>query len=193
MKVSFLFASANLVLTSLFLIGLPVLITLHLGFAEDTANRLYGYSQGIIAAGAILGGILAGVLSKKLKLKASPLFLIGCALSILIGGVALQMLNNSMAIYMIVVGGGALVVTLSTVIQIQVISCVQILTPKNLIGKVIACVICICICAIPLGQFIYGIVFEKTGNHAYLLFYAAAFIMIVITFLTCSVFYEIDF
>ncbi|MDR1944732.1 MAG: hypothetical protein LBQ59_01225 [Candidatus Peribacteria bacterium] len=53
-KVSLVYASVNLFLTSLILIGLPVLVTQHLGFAPDIANRLYGYAQGVIAAGAIL-------------------------------------------------------------------------------------------------------------------------------------------
>lgn len=44
LKVSLIYASVNLLLTSLLLIGLPVLITQHLGFEADTANRLYGYS-----------------------------------------------------------------------------------------------------------------------------------------------------
>jgi hypothetical protein len=51
-KVSLIYASINLFLTSLMLIGVPVLITQHLGFNLDTANRLYGYAQGVIAAGA---------------------------------------------------------------------------------------------------------------------------------------------
>ncbi|MDR3072379.1 MAG: MFS transporter [Clostridiales Family XIII bacterium] len=42
-KVSVIFASSNLLLTALILIGLPVIITQHLGFEPDTANRLYGY------------------------------------------------------------------------------------------------------------------------------------------------------
>ena len=62
-KVSLIFASSNLLLTSLVIIGFPVLITQHLGFAPDTANRLYGYSQGVIAAGAVLGGVLTEILS----------------------------------------------------------------------------------------------------------------------------------
>ncbi|GHV02432.1 hypothetical protein AGMMS49521_4210 [Campylobacterota bacterium] len=66
-KMSIVFASVNLLLTALILIALPVLITQHLGFGESTANRLYGYAQGVLGAGAVLGGLLAGVLSKKLK------------------------------------------------------------------------------------------------------------------------------
>ena len=41
-KISLVFAASNLLLTSLILIGLPVIITQRLDFAADTANKLYG-------------------------------------------------------------------------------------------------------------------------------------------------------
>ncbi|GHV72911.1 MFS transporter [Spirochaetia bacterium] len=192
-KISIIFASINLFLTPLTLIGLPVLITQHLGFEPDTANRLYGYAQGVIAAGAVLGGLLAGVLSKKLKSTASPFLLIGCALSMLMGGIALQTLRGPMGIYMVLVIGSGLLVALSTVFQIQVMTYVQILTPTHLTGKVISCVICLCMCTNPLGQFMYGIVFETIGNRAWLPFYAAALIMIGIGVFTRRIFYGIDY
>jgi len=191
-KVSLLYASLNLFLTSLVVIGLPVLITQHLGFEPDTANRLYGYAQGIIAAGAVVGGLLAGVLAKKLKAKASPYIILGSALSVLLGGIALQALSSSMVIYLVLTIGAGLLVALSTLLQIQIVSSIGILTPKDLIGKVISCVICLCMCTNPLGQFIYGIVFENIGSNAYLPFYAAALIMIGVAFFTRRVFYGID-
>lgn len=42
---------------------------------------------------------------------------------------------------------------------------------------------CIVIGTIPLGQFIYGFVFEHIGNFTYAPFYMAALIMIVLVFL----------
>jgi len=191
-KVSLIYASVNLLLTSLILIGLPVLITQRLGFEQDVANRLYGYSQGVIGAGAVLGGLLAGIFSKKLKSKASPFILIACALSVLSGGIALQTLNGSMAIYLVLTISSGLLVALSTLLQIQIMTCIGILTPKDLIGKVISCVICVCMCTNPLGNFIYGIVFEEIGSQHYLPFYIAALIMTGISIFTRRIFYGID-
>ncbi|MDR3264237.1 MAG: MFS transporter [Clostridiales bacterium] len=191
-KVSLVYASVNLLLTSLILIGLPVLITQRLGFDTDTANRLYGYAQGVIAAGAVLGGLLAGVLSRKLKAKTNPLILIGCALSVALGGAALQLPMAAIGVYIVLSVGAGLLTALSTVFQIQIISYIGILTPKDLIGKVISCVICVCMCTNPLGQFIYGFVFENIGGGAYLAFYAAASIVIAIAVPTRRIFYGID-
>lgn len=191
-RISFLFAATNFLLTSLILIGLPVLITQQLGFAPDSANRLYGYAQGVIAAGAVLGGLLAGILSKKLNAKASPFLLIGCSSSILLGGLALQLLRVPMEIYLVLVIGCGLLLTLHTVFQIQMMTYLQLLTPQNLIGKVISCFMCVVMCTSPLGQFMYGFVFESIGSTTYLPFYAAGAIMIGITIFSRGIFTELE-
>ena len=192
-KISLIFAASNLLLTSLILIALPVLITQHLGFALDNANRLYGYAQGVIAAGAVLGGLLAGTLSKKLKAKTSPLLLIGCSSSILLEGIALQTLSSPIGIYIILIVGSGLLLTLHTLFQIQMMTYLQLLTPSNLIGKVISCFMCVVMCTIPLGQFIYGLVFEHIENSTYLPFYVVALIMIGVSVFTRHIFYGIDY
>ena len=191
-KISLIFASSNVLLSALILIGLPVILTQHLGFAPDTANRLYGYAQGVVAAGAILGGLLAGVLSSRLKSSTSPALLIGCSLLAVMGGAAMQTLNAPMGICIILIIGCGLLLALHTLFQIQMMTYLQLLTPKDLIGKIISCFMCVVMCTIPLGQFIYGIIFEHIGSSIYIPFYAAGFIMIGISLLTRRVFYGID-
>jgi Sugar phosphate permease len=191
-KISLVFAASNLLLTALILIGLPVIITQRLGFAPDVANRLYGYAQGVFATGAILGGFLAGVLSGKLKSKTGPILLIGCSLCIIIGGAALQILSESIAIYLILIICCGLLLTIHTIFQIQMMTYLQILTPNDLVGKVISCFMCVVMCTVPLGQVIYGFAFEHTGRNIFLLFYVAGFIMIGISLLTHSIFSGID-
>jgi hypothetical protein len=100
--------------------------------------------------------------------------------------------SGPMEIYIALTLGGGLLVALSTVFQIQIMTYIGILTPKDLIGKVISCVICVCMCTNPLGQFIYGLVFEKIGSGAYLPFYAAALTAMAISVSARHVFYEID-
>ncbi|MDR3084977.1 MAG: MFS transporter [Christensenellaceae bacterium] len=190
-KISSIFASSNLLLTSLVFIGLPVIITKQLGFGEETAARLYGYAQGMAAAGAVLGGLLAGVLSKRLRASSGPYLLIGCALPVLVVGLALQTLPP-MGIYMVLSVGSGLLLTLHTVFQIQMLTVLQLLTPRELIGKVISVFICLVMCTNPLGQFLYGFVFERIGSAAYLAFYAAALSMIAVAALTRRVFKGID-
>ena len=190
-KISLVFAASNLLLTSLILIGLPVIITQRLNFAADTANRLYGYAQGVFAAGAILGGFLAGVLADKLKSKTGSILLTGCSLCIIIGGVALQIPIASMTVYIVLIIACSLLLTIHTIFQIQMMTYLQLLTPKDLVGKVISCFMCVVMCTMPLGQVIYGFAFEHIEN-AYLLFYAAGVIMVGVSILTRRIFSGID-
>jgi len=190
-KISLIYASLNLLLTSLILVGAPIIITQNSGFETNTANRLYGYAQGVIGAGAISGGLAAGVSAKKLKPKTSPLIIIGCALSILISGTALQLLSSAMTVYLILLFGCGMLTALSTLFQIQALTFLQLLTPKDLVGKVLSCFICVCMCAIPLGQFIYGIVFEHIGGKTFIPFYIASLIMIAVSIFTRRIFHEI--
>ncbi|MDO5434074.1 MFS transporter [Eubacterium sp.] len=187
-KMPLVFACVNLLLTTLVLIAAPVLITQRLGFEPDTANRLYGFAQGVMAGGSVLGGLLAGVLAKKLKPGSMPFLLAGCALSVGVVGVALQVFAG-MAVYTVLVAGSSLLLIFSTLFTVQLMTCLQMLTPRELTGKVISCVMCVCMCTNPVGQFIYGIVFEHVGSRAYLPFYAAALIMLGITLFTHRVFY----
>jgi len=191
-KISLIFSSSNLLLTSLVLIALPVIITQSLGFAPDAAYRLYGYSQGVVAAGAIAGGLLAGVLSGRLKPKSSPLLLIGSSLCVAMAGVALQTMSGSPAVtYVVLILCCGLLLTLHTLFQIQMLTVLQVLTPQELTGKVIACFMCVVMCTTPLGQFVYGMAFDRVGSLTYIPFYAAASVMMVIVIFTRRVFYGI--
>jgi MFS family permease len=205
-KVSVIFGSSNLLLTALVMVGIPVIITGYLGFAPDTANRLYGYAQGVIAAGAVAGGLLAGVLSNRLRPRSGFVILLGCSLSVIIGGVALQMLSTPLGVYLVLLVGCGLLLTLHTLFQIQMLTVLQFLTPIDLIGKVVSVFICIVMATSPLGQLLYGFVFETLGSGVstgsgsgstggsslYLPFYAAGLVMIIISVLTRRVFSEID-
>jgi hypothetical protein len=194
-KVSVIFGSSNLLLTALVMVGIPVIITGHLGFAPDTANRLYGYAQGVIAAGAIAGGLLAGALSNRLRPRSGFVLLLGCSLSVIMGGVALQTVSAPMGIYVVLLAGCGLLLTLHTLFQIQMLTVLQFLTPIDLIGKVVSVFICVVMATSPLGQLVYGFVFENVGSGSgglYLPFYAAGLVMIVISVLTRRVFSGIE-
>ena len=191
-QISLVFAASNLLLTALVLIGLPVIITQRLGFAPDTANRLYGYAQGVVAAGAILGGLLAGALAGRLKSKAGPWLLVGCSLCVILGGAAMQIPGAPGVTYGILTVSCGLLLAVHTVFQIQMVTCLQRLTPGSLAGKVISCFMCVVMCTMPLGQVIYGFAFEHMGASPHVLFYVAGVVMIAVSLLTRRVFGGVD-
>lgn len=192
LKIAISYGMISLLLCSLFNIALPVLFTQNLGFSESLANRLYGYSQGAIAIGSIVGGMAAGILSKKLKAHTMFYNIIGCSLCIFIGGVALKTVHSSMIIFFILTTSCSVLMILSTLFQIQLMSYVQILTPSEMIGKVISCIICICMCSNPIGQFLYGFIFEHIGKYVYLPFFIAAIFVMLIGLFCRKLYVEVE-
>lgn len=189
-KMSLFYAGVNLLMTSLVMIAVPVIITQYMNFSANTANRLYGYAQGIIAAGSVLGGLFAGGFSRKIHISSIPVFIIAAALSLILAGVGVQLKQTAMLSYGLLVLGCAMMLVLVTVFTIQIMSFIQNITPCHMIGKVVSCVICICMCTNPIGQFVYGIIFERLHSFLYLPFYAAAGSMMCITLCCKSIFQE---
>lgn len=65
--------------------------------------------------------------------------------------------------YLILSGSGAVITIASNIFSIQMLAVVQAETPEHLIGKVIACIMTLIMCAQPFGQLIYGLLFERIG------------------------------
>jgi hypothetical protein len=60
-------------------------------------------------------------------------------------------------------------------------SFLQLITPSHLIGKTMALVMCLCMCAHPLGQATYGALFEAFPDKVYIFFLCAALISGVVS------------
>ena len=60
-----------------------------------------------------------------------------------------------------------MIMVCSTVFTVQIMSFIQAETPQNLIGKVIAVILSISMCAQPLGTAWYGILFELCSGFEY--------------------------
>ena len=62
----------------------------------------------------------------------------------------------------------------STIFSIQMLAYVQFVTPPDLVGKIMALMMTVSMCAAPLGQAIYGGLFEIMSDKLYLIFFFAA-------------------
>lgn len=190
-RLTLVLCSFNLLISSLIMVSLPVMITQMLGFSPLKGNRLYGYAQGVLAAGSLIGGLAAGVLSKKLKLKNTYLLLIVCAAALPLMGIGFVLSLPSAAIYFLIVTGCFFLTIISTMSSVQMMSYLQMLSPVHLLGKIISCVMCICMCANPLGQTVYGILLDNFKDKIFLIFLAAFIIASAIAVSYKNVFKEV--
>ena len=185
-------AAFNLFLSSMLMVGAPVIITELLGFEDALGNQLYGYSEGALAAGGLIGGILAGVLGNKLNIRKGHWLLMGAAAGILPMGLALWLDISPMFSYLVITISGCVIMILSTIFSIVALAFIQKTTPEALIGKVVSVVMAVCMCAQPLGQALYGVLFDKLAAAPYLIIFFAAGISIVITLFSKTTFSSIS-
>ena len=192
LKMSFIISIFNLILSACAMIGLPIVITPNLGLSLETANRLYGYVEGAMGAGSLIGGILAGVLAKNIKIRYANLLIIICSLTFLPIAVALSSSLPVITTYVIITASSFFMMMLASFFSIQLMSCLQILTPNELLGKVISCAMCIVMCATPLGQAIYGIAFQHFSKIPQIIFLISMIFTIIIGLGTTRIFRDVD-
>ena len=182
LKFSVLIAGINLILSALMIIGLPVIVTQLLGFLPETANTLYGYAQGVSALGSLCGGLGAGILAKRLIVRNGYKILCYDALTLVPIGIVLVVPVPRMLAYGIIMVSCFVMMFLATLFSVQIMSYLQMIVPECMLGKVISCAMCIGMCASPLGQAIYGGLFQTMQNQIGLLFFSATIITVLIAF-----------
>lgn len=155
-QICIVIAGLNLFLSPMLTIGIPVIVVdkLHL------TDGLLGLTQGMLAVGGILGGLLTVLLDKKLTPQTAyvPLFL--CTACSCLMGFGMAIDQSPMIKYVILSVTGPSVTIFTTMFSIQMLAVVQAETPQHLIGKVVACIMTFIMCVQPIGQLLYGFLFE---------------------------------
>lgn len=181
-KIVLIAAGINLVLSALIIIGFPVIITQHLDFTKEAANRLQGVAQSAMAFGSLLGAMTAGVLAKKLKIKNVGIWFLASSLMLVPMGVVMLLHVKGMPAFLVLAGAAFFMMVTSTVLNIEMITYVQLIAPENMISKVMSLIMCLCMCATPLGQLIYGMLFELFSDKIGIIFLAATFISLLLAY-----------
>lgn len=184
LKLSAIVAVINCVLSALIMIALPIIIMQKLGFEQELANKLYGFAEGIMGAGSLIGGASAGIFAKKLKAERGYITILISALTLLPTGIVLTISGNSMLSYIIIMVSCFIMMAMATLFSVQILSYLQIIVPEHMVGKIISCVMCISGCAMPLGQAIYGVLLEMFVGKVYVIIFAALVILCVFAILT---------
>ena len=184
----FVICGINLFLASMIIVGLPYMITEVFDFNAVLANKLYGFAEGTLAAGGLIGGISAGIFAKKLTIRKSGNFIIACTGCIFPIGIAQIIFSSELLNYIITTICCFLIMVFSTIFTVQMFSFVQTETPSNLLGKVIAVILTISMCAQPLGNALYGILFEICKGYEFAVILFAGFISLLLAICTKTIF-----
>lgn len=180
-KLTLCCAGVNMVLSSLMIIGLPVIVMQVLDFSSAAeATKLYGFMQAIMAVGGLIGGMGAGVFSKKLQISDSWKLLVWSGVLLVPIGIVLMVPCSPYLAYTILALTALMIMALAAVYTIQIMSYIQLTVPQDMVGKVIAWIIAVSTCAQPIGQMMYGFLFEKVSGTLELIFYISAVLSVLI-------------
>ena len=178
----------NLFLSAMIIVALPYLVTEVLNIEASQANRLYGFAEGILAAGGLTGGIAAGIFANKLSICKSGNLIIACAVCVFPVSAALMLFSSGMINYIVLTVCCFVIMVFSTIFTVQMMSFIQTETPQNLIGKVIAVILTVSMCAQPLGNALYGVLFEICKGREYTVVLFSGVVSLVIAISTRNIF-----
>ncbi|WP_321387284.1 MFS transporter [uncultured Enterococcus sp.] len=179
LKTILIAALINFVLTPFFIVGTPIILRVVL----QVNDSVYGIGMSLFSLANILGAVFAGPLTKKLKFSnfywtftISGLLLIIMNLGLTFAGSG----TGSMIGFMFFVVTGVPIGMLMSSISIYLIAVVQRITPTENIGKVMATIIAVAQCAVPLGQMMIGLLFKETTTNIFLpVLFIAAIVLLV--------------
>ena len=155
-KLLIVVAGINLFLSALFIIGLPYLVKIYLGMSAQA----YGFAEAAMGMGSILGGLVSGLAGKKMRFKHSHYFLLGTPLLLIPVILILLFQAPGKMIYAVLLFSVMIGMGFAALFTIAAQTFIQKSTPVHMLGKVGAFVSTICVCALPIGQAMYGGLFE---------------------------------
>ena len=158
-------ALASMLIAGALVVGFPYLVRTVLGLSA----RHYGAAESAMGVAAILGGVLVSLLAGRMRPRhLSAVFsLVGLCL-LAAGGIfllPLGALGHYLALLVLFCGCqlGC------SVFSICAATLIQGRTPAALMGKVMSCVFTLAMCAQPLGQVLYGALFDRLAPQWVLL------------------------
>ena len=166
----------QITLVPMLLVGVPVLVTQHLGYGMD----MVGYSQSIMMVGGLIGGIAAGALGERLKLKILPIVLLIASFLFSTMGLPFLFPTSAFTAYIIITLGTTLGFAAVQLVNIPLFAFIQEVTPSDLIGKVMSLFVILPFVASAIGSLIYGFFYEWAESQPWLVVLGTLIVMIFV-------------
>ncbi|WP_394267152.1 MFS transporter [Anaerotignum sp.] len=187
-SVVFLISIFNLVLSAVMIVGVPILITQVLKMSDV----MYGFTQGAIALGGLWGGILTAMTAEKRKLKDAYILLLICAVCVAFMGIPLLLRWSTVLSYGVITLMCFITMGVSALFVVQIYTMIQKQTPPQLVGKIMAALISIAMCGQPVGQAIYGVLFDAFQERTWIVLIAAAIASFAISLYAKKIFSRLE-
>lgn len=170
------------------MVGLPYIVRNILGLNA----WYYGMAESTLAVATILGSLVAGLLVEKIKSNTLSYILSVIGVCIVPSGIAFLLPVSVFARYIInIISFCGMQIAIS-IFSIYAVSIIQQKTPNYLIGKVMAYTSVITLCVQPVGQIIYGYLFDEFCDTVYLVLIPSGIIVCIIGLLATGFFRNME-
>ena len=157
----------NLVLTPYFLVGGPIVLRITM----KSSDIQYGIGMGLINFATILGALSIGSFAKKMCIPKLYRWILLSALLMIPMSLSLMPFMLGLGYYpsfLLFMLGAVPIAASMTIVSIFIVTKIQKATPNENLGKVMAIVMAVAQCAAPLGQILYGVIFEKFSAQVFI-------------------------
>lgn len=177
LKLLLLAALAGMFVSGTAVVGFPYLVRTVLGLSAT----YYGAAESAMGAAAILGSLCAGLLGKKLRVRDLSAIFLSFGLSLFPIGLSFLLPVGRMARYGVLLFFFCVCQLGVCIFSTYAITLIQQRTPKQLMGKVMSCVFTLSMCAQPVGQVVYGALFDCFSDSVYWVLIPTGMLICLIT------------
>ena len=160
LKLLLLAALVSLFVAGTAVVGFPYLVRTVLGLPA----AYYGAAESAMGAAAILGGLLVGILARKLRPGWLAGVFVGFGLCLIPCGLTFVLPLTSQGRFAVLLAMFCLCQLGCSLFSTYTISMLQRRTPDHLMGKVMSFVFSLSLCAQPVGQLVYGALFDRFAH-----------------------------
>ena len=187
-KMLLLTAISRFFVMGITIVGLPFLVRTVLGFNP----KYYGAAESALAVATILGSIAAGILAEKLKIHKLSVLLATLGIFIIPAGIVFLLPVNAMIKYGVTVVSFCGMQAVISIFSIFAVSLIQQRTPNHLIGKVMAYTSTVTLCVQPIGQIVYGFLFDRFYSAVYFVLIPTGIIVCIVGLSAMSFFKNME-
>ncbi len=186
MKLLLLAALSRFFVMGVTLVGLPFIVRTILGLDA----KYYGIAESTLAVATIMGSITAGLLTGKMKTGRLAYILAAIGACIIPAGVIFLFPSGTMTRYGVNIAAFCGMQIAISIFSIFAVSIIQQNTPDHLIGKVMAYTSAVTMCAQPVGQVVYGFLFDGFRETVHLVLVPTGVAVCMIGLLSAGFFKE---
>ena len=187
-KMLLLTAFSRFFVMGITIVGLPFLVRTVLGFNP----KYYGAAESALAVATIWGSIATAILAEKLKIHKLSVLLASMGIFIIPAGIVFILPVNAIIKYGVTVVSFCGMQAVISIFSIFAVSLIQQRTPNHLIGKVMAYTSTVTLCVQPIGQIMYGFLFDRFYSAVYFVLIPTGIIVCIVGLSAMSFFKNME-